>query len=116
MNAMRGYSKYKEELRAQHSDWLKNVESFLIGNWWVVVATLVILLTYEQGKRLVQENELYLRERLHELQIEKETLTKENIRLQQMIQSQSDPRWIELTLMRRLGVVPDGMKKVYFKK
>lgn len=32
------------------------------------------------------------------------------------IQSQSDPAWVELVLMRDLGVVPEGWLKVHFEK
>ena len=32
------------------------------------------------------------------------------------IASQMDPAWIEMILMRDLGVVPEGYLKVYFKK
>lgn len=38
---------------------------------------------------------------------------KKNLDMQ--IMSQSDPRWITLTLMRVLGVVPEGETKLYFK-
>lgn len=37
---------------------------------------------------------------------------KENLLLQ--INSQSDPEWVELTLMKGLGLVPDGQTKVVF--
>lgn len=32
------------------------------------------------------------------------------------IQSQKDPRWIEMVLMRKLGLVPDNTLKVYFQR
>jgi hypothetical protein len=35
--------------------------------------------------------------------------------LQLQIVSQSDPSWIEMILMRDLGVVPEGWLKVHFK-
>lgn len=34
--------------------------------------------------------------------------------LKEMLMSESDPAWIELTLMRVLGVIPEGTKKIYF--
>lgn len=37
---------------------------------------------------------------------------KEDLLLQ--INSQSDPAWIQLTLMKGLGLVPEGQLKVYF--
>jgi hypothetical protein len=30
------------------------------------------------------------------------------------IQSQSDPAWVEMILMRELGVVPEGWLKIHF--
>ncbi len=38
----------------------------------------------------------------------------EQVLLNEMIMSESDPQWIELTLMRVLGVIPEGTKKIYF--
>ncbi len=39
-------------------------------------------------------------------------LLRERLLLQ--INSQSDPDWIELTLMQGLGLVPEGQTKAYF--
>ncbi len=36
--------------------------------------------------------------------------------LQLQIESQSDPLWIEQTLMRGLGLVPEGQKKIIFRE
>ncbi|MDE3047241.1 MAG: hypothetical protein KGI83_02705 [Verrucomicrobiota bacterium] len=36
--------------------------------------------------------------------------------LQLRIASQNDPAWIEMVLIRELGVVPEGFLKVHFKK
>ena len=41
-------------------------------------------------------------------------LEKEELSLQ--IASQSDPAWIELVLLREVGVVPEGFLKVHFKR
>lgn len=40
--------------------------------------------------------------------------SEEQTRLNEMIMSESDPQWIELTLMRVLGVIPEGTKKITF--
>ncbi|MCE2983850.1 MAG: hypothetical protein LW832_09830 [Parachlamydia sp.] len=50
------------------------------------------------------------------LQKEKRTALKRQEDLQLQINSQSDPAWIELTLMKGLGLVPEGEQKVYFQK
>jgi Tfp pilus assembly protein PilV len=38
----------------------------------------------------------------------------QQIKLKEMIMSESDPAFIELTLMRVLGVIPEGTKKITF--
>jgi hypothetical protein len=40
--------------------------------------------------------------------------TREDLELR--IASQNDPAWIEMVLVRDLGVVPEGFLKVHFKK
>lgn len=34
--------------------------------------------------------------------------------LTDQVESQNDPAWVEMTLMRVLGLVPEGQSKVYF--
>jgi hypothetical protein len=57
-----------------------------------------------------------LKNRIEKLQIERDQTYLEQKDLQLQISSQNDPAWVELTLMKQLGVVPDGQRKVYFKK
>jgi hypothetical protein len=63
-----------------------------------------------------KKQEVYgaLEQHLFDLQQQKEALSLLREDLMAQIQSQSDPAWIELTLMKGLGVVPDGQQKVYF--
>jgi len=53
---------------------------------------------------------------LANLKVEKESLINNRDDLLLQINSQSDPSWIQLTLMKGLGVVPEGQVKVYFTK
>lgn len=48
------------------------------------------------------------------LQQEKDKLLQEQSDLKLQVNSQSDPAWVELTLKRKLGLVPEGQKKVFF--
>ena len=57
-----------------------------------------------------------LKSRFLELQREKEVALRQREDLLLQINSQSDPAWIQLMLMKGLGVVPEGHVKVYFKK
>ncbi len=51
---------------------------------------------------------------LKEMEKELEGVSCEKEYLQLKIASQDDPAWIEMVLMRDLGVVPEGYLKVHF--
>lgn len=55
-------------------------------------------------------------DRLHELEIAKDVALAEKGRLELEIHSQSDPLWIQLALMKGLGLVPEGQRKVLFQE
>ena len=55
-----------------------------------------------------------LDQRLESLHEEKNALLQLKDDLLLQINSQSDPAWIQLTLMKGLGLVPEGQLKVYF--
>jgi hypothetical protein len=57
-----------------------------------------------------------LQNKIKQLEIERSACAALQDDLKLQISSQSDPAWIELTLMNQLGVVPEGQMKVYFKK
>lgn len=69
---------------------------------------------YEQGlkKRDLDYDKLHLQ--LVDLQQQKkEALSlREDLILQ--VNSQSDPAWVELVLMKGLGLIPEGQTKVFF--
>ena len=71
---------------------------------------------YERGIRALNENGRQLIDKLEELQNEKNNLLKLQEELQLQINSQNDPEWIELTLMKNLGLVPEGQYKIYIQK
>ena len=55
-----------------------------------------------------------LKLRLKQMEQEKMLAMEAHDDLLLQIQSQSDPAWIQMVLMKELGVVPDGQRKVYF--
>jgi hypothetical protein len=58
----------------------------------------------------------YMSLRLEEMQKDKWDALQKRGELELRIASQNDPAWIEMVLMRDLGVVPEGFLKVHFKK
>lgn len=85
-----------------------------VHSWWMIAFIIVCTLFYEKG---LEERELLyqqLTQKLTDLQQEKKNALHQRQNLQLQINSQSDLAWVELTLMKGLGLVPDGHKKVYF--
>lgn len=74
------------------------------------------LAVYAQGMNKKSLASLDLKQRIEKLEWEREFASKQQEDLKLQIDSQSDPAWIEMTLMKQLGVVPEGQMKVYFKK
>ena len=56
-----------------------------------------------------------LKARFDLLSHQKELAIQERDDLFLQVQSQNDPSWIEMALMKSLGLVPEGQTKVYFK-
>ncbi len=84
--------------------------------WWVVCfCTITVLFHFHsvKSKKLTLKN---LGEKLWEKEREKELAFSKREDLKLRIASQDDPAWIEMILMRDLGVVPEGFLKVHFKK
>lgn len=83
-------------------------------SWWVIAFLCLSAILYERG--LKKRNDLY--QQLTEQQVallqEKQEALKHQQNLQLQINSQSDLAWVELTLMKGLGMVPEGQQKVYF--
>ena len=74
--------------------------------WWVGVFCTLALVTYSHGMERREAAFAELQFRLSEMEQEYLTL---------QIASQSDPAWVELVLLREMGVVPEGFLKVHFK-
>jgi len=90
--------------------------SFWRQNWWAVFLVLVLTLFYFHFLKVKKEELKLLSYRFDEMHKGKcfAKQTQEDLELR--IASQSDPAWIEMVLMRDLGVVPEGFLKVHFKK
>ena len=84
--------------------------------WWVLAFSLSTGWIYLHS---MSEKKVAIREvsfRLVEMEKERFLALREKEDLQLRIHSQTDPAWIEMILMRDLGVVPEGFLKVHFRK
>ncbi len=89
------------------------IESFL--SWFILLFSITCLhliyikAVYNQNVTLKN-----LESGLVNLQSEKQEMKCFQEELSMKVNSQSDPVWIQRTLMRCLGVVPKGQRKVFF--
>lgn len=83
-------------------------------SWWVLLFIAACCFIYFNSVGKKDEVIASLDLHLDMLKAEKSSLLQEKEDLLLQINSQSDPAWIQLTLMKGLGLVPEGQLKVYF--
>lgn len=91
-------------------------KKILQRSWWVLLFIAVCFGIYSHAIHKKRETIASLKSYLQSLKEEKEALIQDQEELLLNINSQSDPAWIEMTLMKGLGLVPEGKTKVYFEK
>lgn len=90
------------------------LEEIFLRSWWVLLCMLGCYLSYEHGLQKKDREFQKLQAQYEELQIKERALLSQQESLHRQINSQSDPAWVELVLMRELGLVPEGQTKVLF--
>lgn len=91
-----------------------SIESRLLRSWWLIAWWLICLGAFEHSAITCKNEYAALEKKREQLKAEQRVLLHERNLLLRQIRSQKDPAWIELTLMRVLGMVPDDQKKVFF--
>ena len=90
------------------------LEETFASVWWVVLFILGCYLCYEQGLIRKDRDFKLLQSHYQSLIKQREILSAQHDSLVRQINSQSDPAYVELTLMKGLGLVPEGQTKVLF--
>ncbi|HPE84934.1 MAG TPA: hypothetical protein PLO43_01995 [Chlamydiales bacterium] len=93
-----------------------SVSSVFSKWWWVVAFLSICYLLYLQSVKEKRVLISSLEERIETLEQEKEAFVQEQEELSLRIDSEQDPAYVEMTLMKELGVVPEGQEKVIFDK
>lgn len=89
-------------------------EEFFFRFWWVIAFFLFCHVSYDQAFQYWESEFLGLNQCLLALEKERGESLELQDELRRQINSQSDHAWIELTLMKGLGLVPEGQIKVFF--
>jgi hypothetical protein len=92
----------------------KSIRSFLLRSWWLIAFLCLCAILYEEGLKTRDILYQQLTDQQRILRGEKLEALHRRENLQRQINSQSDLNWVELTLMKGLGLVPEGQQKVYF--
>ena len=95
---------------------IKIFEFIFLKAWWVVMFLLICYVGYDIGIKKRNKDIFDIKCKYAYLLKEKQIAQSQKEELRLRLQSQSDPAWIELVLMKELGVVPENKIKVHFKK
>ena len=89
-------------------------EILFVRSWWVIIFFGFVFITYQQTIKSKNKEIFENKNKIALFEKQKILSCKENEDLNLMVNSLSDPEWIEIILMRDLGVVPEGKLKVHF--
>ena len=89
-------------------------EELVLKSWWTILFFLIILFAYDQAAKSREDEESKLREKFQQLLLAQQEARVLQEELRREIASQGDDSWIELVLMQKLGLVPEGQTKVHF--
>ncbi|MEZ5315758.1 MAG: hypothetical protein R3E91_06110 [Chlamydiales bacterium] len=89
-------------------------DEMVFKSWWVILFFFLCYFTYDQAVQHKALEEKKLLKKLQSLEEKKEKLLVKQEDLKLQITSQKDDSFIELTLMKCIGLVPEGQTKVHF--
>lgn len=81
---------------------------------WVFLFFILCYFGYEQKNRQSRNEYNDLIKKLTELKREKKALLETQEKILRQLNSQTDPLWIELLLMKNLDLIPEETTKVFF--
>lgn len=85
-------------------------------SWWPpIFFALAAMAWYEWGVEQYSQLHRQFDSQLHALEQQKEAYLAVQAALQQQVNSQSDPEWVEMVLIQELGLLPQGHDKVFFR-
>lgn len=91
-------------------------EELFLRSSWVMFFIFICLMVYESNLKHYRQDLEHLQSKVTGLKNEKIEAEALNESLKLKVSSHNDPAWVNLVLMEELGLVPDGQKKIIFKK
>ena len=93
---------------------IKKIETALIKSWWVAFFILGVFFVYERCITPLDEEYVSLQDQIQSLTINMKSETNKQNQMHLQLNSQNDPSWVEMTLIKGLGLVPEGHIKIIF--
>jgi len=87
---------------------------FEMKNSWFILLLFCFFTLFLTARQKQKQECAKLDNTLKNLQEKKAKIIEKHTVLLLQINSQNDPRWTELMLMKELGLVPEGQVKIYF--
>lgn len=87
------------------------LEKLFFSTWWVIAVFVISLSLFERGLSEIHADELMLNHQIHVLQAEIADAQLIGKKRQGRLASFEDPAWIELLLIKHLGLIPEGYHK-----
>lgn len=94
---------------------LRLFEMIVIRSWWVLIFLILCYACYNMANTKRDKAIFDMQSKYDSLKQEKQLALQSKEDLKLRLLSQSDPAWIEMILMKELGVVPENKIKVHFK-
>lgn len=91
-------------------------EELVVKSWWLILFFLLCFFIYDHALIERKKSLASLVQKREKLLLKKEKALKLNEELKLQRESENDPAFIELTLMKSLGLVAENQTKVIFKK
>ena len=107
----------KESKSGQNNPQKRRSLSFergLVDSWWVIGVILLSLYFYCHALEKKNSLTAQLKTKVLSLKKERKKALEEKEDLLLRLKSFEDPDWVELVLMEKLGVVPEGQTKAVF--
>jgi|GEM_PF-1441287 len=107
----KGVTKYSAVRKEEKPDWKQKW-----GSGWVMFVAIGCFSLYGEAMYKKSKTCAELRDKIQKVESLKRLLIEEREELTLELSSRDDDAWLEMVLKKRLGVVPEGQMKVYFKK
>lgn len=91
-------------------------EELFLRSSWVMFFIFICLMVYEANLKHYRLDLESLQSKVAALEQEKMEAEILNETLKLKVSNHDDPAWVNLVLMEELGLVPDGQKKIIFKR